>query len=157
MSLTQKSFSFSNNFPNKQNKPHQRIKYTNKALLIIFMILNIIFPIPIQSKIISDRNMIFNAYKITVKYKGSSSQILYNCGNCDNYPKTNYPSTSNKGTEYYNGIYVNKAELTWNSLDKFVYLFCGCENIIEIDLTEFSTNGIREMTGMFKNCYSLVS
>ena len=69
MSLTQKSFSFSNNFPNKQNKPKQTIKYINKALPIIFMILNIIFPIPIQSKIISDRNMILNAFKITVKYK----------------------------------------------------------------------------------------
>ena len=100
--------------------------------------------------------MIFNAFKITVKYKGNSDQILCNCGNCDNY-QMSYPSKSNKGTEYYNGIYVNKAELTWSSLDKFVYLFCGCSNIIYVDLSEFNTYGITEMTGMFKNCYSLVS
>ena len=75
----------------------------------------------------------------------------------ENYRVQRYSSNTNKGTENYNGINVNKAELVWYGLTKFVYLFCGCSNIIELDLTQFDTNGITEMTGMFKGCSSLVS
>ena len=93
-----------------------------------------------------------------IKYKGSSTQKLVNCGSCEvEIAASEETRRYDKGITQYNSQTINIAELYWASLNKFTYLFCGCRNIIEIDLTRFNTINVVEMTGMFKDCSSLIS
>ena len=40
-------------------------------------------------------------------------------------------------------------------INSFDYMFFGCKNIIEIDLSEFNTENIINMASMFDNCVNL--
>ena len=143
---------------NKINKKFHKLKIKSSkiAFNLLFLILSSITINQVLSKTVRNRKLISNALKATVKYKGNENQRLYNCGYCDNHAVTGYNRRTPKGTENYNGINLNIAELSWNSLSETIYLFCGCSNIVEIDLSQFNTFGIRLMIGMFKDCTSLV-
>ena len=123
---------------------------------LLFLILSFITMNSVLSKTEHNRKLISNALKVTLKYKGYEDQRLYNCGYCDNHDVQGFSSGAFKGKENYNGEMLNIAELSWNSLSETIYLFCGCSNIVEIDLSQFNTRGIKLMIGMFKDCTSLV-
>ena len=73
-------------------------------------------------------------------------------------------------------IYINGKQIDWNYyyifpkrgkykieyifhdlLESTSYLFEGCENLIEIDLSYFNTDNVTEMNSMFFDCKSLIN
>ena len=113
------------------------------------------------------KNKIINFYyfqysKIELKVKGVGESLIFN----------NYSENIN----FINEIYINGNkqdiiidEYLFNQTDNFVELilsddirstasmFSGCTNITEINLSNFNTSLVEEMSYMFNNCSSLTS
>ena len=113
------------------------------------------------------KNKIINFYyfqysKIELKVKGIGESLIFN----------NYSENIN----FINEIYINGNkqdiiidEYLFNQTDNFVelilsdvitstaYMFSGCTNITEINLSNFNTSLVEEMSYMFNNCSSLTS
>ena len=118
------------------------------------------------------KNLIFNERillylnEITLKVNGIEQQFIL----VDNIYRRDYLSCPNK-------IYVNNSEinnypcyainvyspgsiikLVWNNqLRSTCGLFAGCDSITEINLSNFDTSLVTDMSEMFLNCYSLTS
>ena len=59
---------------------------------------------------------------------------------------------------YYLNETDNFIDLIWNnSINYCGYMFYGCKDITEIDLSNFDTSLVTLMDYMFYNCYSLSS
>ena len=170
--IQKSKFSLNNYFiTNQRYKPKYKINLNYKAFIInkfnalnqfiSFLIVASFIIIPVLNKTESNRNFKLYYSAAKIKYKGMYNQKLVFCrayeGSDPGLAPPQETRRNSLGTEIYNGETINIVELTWNSLTRFTYLFCGCSNIIEITLTTFSTNGISDMTAMFRDCTSLVS
>ena len=134
-----------------------RIRHQIIKIIFYLIILNTIFPCSNQIK--HNRQYLLYSSKIIIKYKESMTTFV-NCGMCDKYPQNHPDLISHLEQENYNGQSVKVTELIWNDLNDFSYLFCGCNKIVEIDLSKLDISAIysvETMIGMFKNCASLVS
>ena len=128
--------------------------------LIFFILLRKIILIEKNPYII--RNLISFKNVITVKVKGKGVQIfigsrvindidffIINDAQNNSY-KTNKLNSEKDLNEVKISIQLTKI----NELNQF---FLGCQNITEIDLSNFSPISITSMNGMFENCFSLIS
>ena len=63
--------------------------------------------------------------------------------------------------QYYfdnSGDKINNFTLIWNEeISSIAYMFYGCQNIIEIDFSNFNTSLVKDMSFIFRNCKSLTS
>ena len=160
------------NFKNKSNsiinlKERFRLRKTgNKASKnrkdnTIFIILFII----ITDLLIPNLSDGFIVSKITLKINGIGYKKVFT-SNVEEFNNAYYPNEI-----YINGIkqeavssnyYLNQSnnlvELIWkNSIDRPVYMFLGCSDITEIDLSHFDTSQNKNCRYMFTDCTSLTS
>ena len=107
--------------------------------------------------------------EITLKMKGPGLQYLFCKNDSNGYSyKGSYPSKIilNK-VEYTKSISNNLIELEnelniiklkWdNILSDLSYMFYGCENILEVDLTDMDSSQVSNLKYMFSNCNHLSS
>ena len=115
--------------------------------------------------IIPHNNMIeYKFSNITLKIKGSGNQkVLSKDFNSSYYPDIIYIN-GNRETEikyqYNFGTIdkINTVNLIWNnSIDNCYSMFSRCPNIIEIDLSNFDSSQVTEISLMFQYCYLLSS
>ena len=91
-------------------------------------------------------------YKEMIEYynkllKESKIEIFINN---EKYENQKYSLPQEKGLYYIKLIF--KLNITNMS-----YMFCGCSNIINIDLSTFDTKNVTNMTYMFSSCYKLAN
>ena len=142
----------------KDNIIKSRLNYFIKYLLFFYIISDIFTKYNINT-----RNMNFlNAYEITLKISktASSVQILnnYECPSeiYINNNITNLSTCNMVDVEQYSPI--DKIKLVWKKAPKScLNMFANCGDITEIDLTNFDTSLVNDMSNMFGNCYSLTS
>ena len=61
-----------------------------------------------------------------------------------------------KSQYYFTNNTINTVKLVWNRNIKYTYrLFSGCSDIIEINLTNFDSSHVTDMSYMFEYCFSL--
>ena len=154
------------------NPKRKKMSYTNdknaikrnyaSITLIKFILITLLSQIKSNNIIYDSFNLIyFNT--ITLKIKGIGESNIF-C-NEENY---NFTGVDCLQEIYINGIkknlsysyYFNQTEnivkLIWNdNLDDFSYMFRGCSNITEINLSNFTTSKIKSMNRMLTSCASL--
>ena len=65
---------------------------------------------------------------------------------------------TNISFKYYFNTLDNTVRLIWKkNLDHTEYLFYGCDDIIELNLSQFKTSQVYDMSAMFEGCSSLKS
>ena len=129
--------------------------------IIIFSLINFLF-IKIFCKI--KRNIIEFFYfqyssKITLKIKGIGNYTIF--GGNINYLKEVYINR-NKEESIKNYYYFNRTNnfvelILDDNINNCDFMFCGCSNITEINLSNFNTSLITSMKSMFKDCSSITS
>ena len=147
----------------KINTKVNRVEYRNKILYIL--LLNLIFQIEFNNDF--HNNYLLNVNEITLKVKGTGIQnILFDLA-INNYDHIPCPSkryvddvVQNRNPCYQ--VNVNKLgsiiKLEWDKpLNSTYALFRECENITEINLTNFDTSLVIDMSNMFSYCHSLIS
>ena len=155
----------------KQNKIAERkinINYNNiinrKYLIIILIKYIIIANSYFQIKC----NMLFNFLysKITLKIKGIGEINIFPKNRIYTFENINYLKEVNiNGNKqdsikykYYFNQTDNIVELIWyDNLTDCKYMFIGCYNITEINLSNFNTSQVTTMFSMFAHCSSLTS
>ena len=99
--------------------------------------------------------------KITLKIKGRGNSLILGSSFLNSYyPSEVYLNSEQKAVNNsYNFINdTNIVELIWNNnIEKCEYMFDGCKNITEIDLSNFDTSQVSKMRNMFASCSSLIS
>ena len=154
----------------KNNRKKINIKIIKSILLskIIFLIL-LNLSLHIELKNSNQKRLLLNDNEITLKVNGSGMHCIFN-GIFNSYTAPILPCPS----EIYidnnsipvaspcNFILVNNSEsiikLVWDHpLNSTSCLFSGCNNITEINFTNFDTSFVTEMSYMFVNCHSLTS
>ena len=117
-------------------------------LLLIIQRLSLIFNLRII-------NFSYSSY-ITLKVKGSGKIKVYE----RHTPDEIYINDINQ-TNISNIYYLNKEDkikLVWNyNLESCAFMFWGCSNITEIDLSHFNSSQVSSMFFMFCGCSSLTS
>ena len=98
-----------------------------------------------------------NLSTIKFKIKGTGNIKIYY-----NYKPDEIYINGNKQyviqNSYYFKEFDNFIELIWYSeLNSCDYMFYGCSNIYEMDLSNFNTSIVENMASMFQGCYSLIS
>ena len=140
----------------------KKLDFKNKRIIFeLVLIINIIIQIFSKSKTL-DGKLEFS--KITLKIKGKGNQnILYKKETSfrDELPNLVYinGNLQNKVSYSYNFNQTdNFVELIWNeNIKNCDFMFFQCSNITEIDLTNFNTSEIADMSNMFNGCKSLIS
>ena len=146
-----------------KNRFKSLIKFTKFENIIIFiMFLNSIITI------ISNNNLNLNEYyfsNITLTIKGTGVRNIF-CTDIIEFPNSYYPQIiyingelENVGKHSYNFSHENNSvELIWNNnINNSYKMFYNCEDIIEIDLSNFDASEITNMNSMFSGCSSLTS
>ena len=108
--------------------------------------------------------MEYKAYNVTLKIKGigtkkifSSISIFQSKYHPDEVYINGYKQDNVKYSYELNQT-DNFIGLSWNKLiDDTEYMFYGCSDIIEIDLSNFNTSIVKYMNSMFRGCSSLIS
>ena len=86
-------------------------------------------------------------------YTGVKPDIII-INNSINYTKNEINNTYNFSDSENN---INNITLIWdNLLTSTKYMFFHCENIIEIDLSNFNTSSVTIMKNMFYQCKKLI-
>ena len=134
-----------------------QLKYGIKIIKLITLI-NLFKPT------ISDIRTFFINFllsKITLKIKGRGNNLILGSSFLNSYyPSEVYLNSEQKAVNNsYNFINdTNVVELIWNNnIEKCEYMFDGCKNITEIDLSNFDTSQVSKMRNMFASCSSLIS
>ena len=117
-----------------------------KQIILLFLFIN------------SFTNYKIYSSKAVIKYKNPNSDLLY-CKYDKDIVVRNQPSSEvQKGQVEFNGQLLNVVEYYWNyQISNMNFMFYGCSNIIELDLSQFDVSSATEMTCMFRDCTSLVS
>jgi surface protein len=144
---------------NKINKRNQTLR--DGILIKLIIISNII-------EALLNKGMHYfylNLNKITLKIKGIGYNDIF-CSRDNDYSPDNYPNEVYindikqdivKFNYFFNRI-ENVVKLIWNNnILKSCFMFYGCTNITDIDLSEFNTSLITQMQYMFRGCESLTS
>ena len=168
-SIINKSIKNNNNtkFINQRNKRIKfLVKYTIYLLNFIEIIIYIILLNLINIISLDDRNSFneYKAYNITLKIKGTGTKKIFSSSiffqsnyHPDEVYINGYKQDNVKYSYELNQTY-NFIGLTWNKLiDNTRYMFEGCSDIIEIDLSNFNTSIVVYMNHMFYGCSSLIS
>ena len=122
--------------------------------------INIIENIIIFSLILPINN---NTSNITLVVKGPGlKRILYSSFNSNYYPNVviiNGIENTTRGYQYYLPQENNTIKLIWydNNLYNCIEMFRGCQDITEIDLSNFNTSQVTNMYSMFSGCSQLTS
>ena len=146
----------------ENNNLRRRNIFINNIILFEFLILNIFIQI-----LSSEKNNLgnFGISTISLKINGTSFKEIF-CSKTENFSKIYYPNkVIINGNEqlivnhtYYFNHTDNFVEIIWNkSINQSIYMFYGCTNITEIDLSNFDGSKIISMRSMFYNCLSLTS
>ena len=167
--IEKKKIEFSLKSKNISNKAKNQKERTNKIKLTkaYYKIINFFIIILISIIRVHKQLLLLNDCYITFKIKPNSSIKLFNI----NYQDITLPSIIEiNGANYtnisFNHIIISNSEeeqvvkLIWengNEPKSTNYLFQGCSNITEIDLSNFNTSNI-ELTGsLFSDCKALIS
>ena len=157
-----------------KKKMNQKIFDLNINRGIYNVINTLILVILILPKVSENRIIKSGLYSITAKFKKSSSisQRILNCGNEDFYFHNDiftYPEKiriNNGIKENYSNddIYnlteeENTVEYFWEDviITNCAMIFYECENIIEIDFSNFNTSNVNSTRQMFFGCINLKS
>ena len=136
------------------------IPFTNYIIIYLIIIISFI------KIILSNNNLYFIESKfsnITLKINGTGDKYIFSKNNSDfkreYYPNIIYINGENMSTisNHYNFKQTdNLVQLIWyNNIDNCSYMFFGCSDIEEIDLSNFDTSNITNMYRMFSDCKSL--
>ena len=159
---------------NKINKRKNKIIGNNKKIsnyIIIIIIKSVIILDIFNQKV---KNNIFDSFyyqfsNITLKIKGKGNNYIFGHNingllfSTYSYPNKVYINGIKQIIYYLDGIFFfnetdNLVELIWNKDITFCnYMFSDCNAITEINLSNFNTSLVKEMTSMFHNCRSLTS
>ena len=132
------------------------IKFT--TIIILLNLFNIIS--------LDDRNSFneYKAYNITLKIKGTGTKKIFSSNGFfqSNYHPDEVYINGYKQDNVKYSYELNQTDnfigLTWNKLiNDTRWMFYGCSDIIEIDLSNFNTSIVVEMNTMFEGCSSLIS
>ena len=98
---------------------------------------------------------------IRLKVKGSGNNIQILSSNYNNLPNEIYINKIKQdeiSTKYNFTESENNVILIYNyEINSTKSMFSGCNNILEIDLSDFDTSKVTDMSSMFSNCHSLSS
>ena len=135
----------------------------NNLIAHLILIMYLFFQFSLGISLISI-NLKFS--NITLKTKGGTTQYIFghvdgNIFNPNNYPNKIYID-GNESTNVENSYTVNAGEhtfeLIWNkTITDCSSMFADCEDIIEIDFSNFNTSEVSFMPQMFRDCSSLKS
>ena len=155
----------------KDNKI-RKIKNIKNGNIILFQlntaIIKFLFIANLFINILSNNNKdLFssNISKITLKIKKIGYSKIF-CSTGYFFESKKYPNkvciNGNFQEDIKSQYKLNKTdnliELIWNeSIDNISYMFEGCSNITEIDLSNFSSSTVKSMEFMFDGCKSLTS
>jgi len=126
-------------------------------LSLFFIIIFFILIISIKG----ENNNMYSC-KITIKINSSGRQKFLSSA-FENYPNFIIVNNNNRTTNMNSNILnlhelSNTIELFWNNdLTNCEKIFYGCENITEVDLSEFNGTNVNEYNNMFEDCISLTS
>ena len=148
------------------------IKGRNK-IIINYIIINLIKLIiidifsQIKSYLLSDTFYFQHLSKVTLKIKGKEENAILgknegpnSCNIVDELKDVyiNGDKQDIKTYKYYFNQTDNLVELIFNdNINSCKYMFLGCSNITEIDLSNFKTLHVTNMNNMFSDCLSLTS
>ena len=106
----------------------------------------------------------YKAYNITLKIKGTGAKKIFSSNGFfrSNYHPDEVYINGYKQDNVKYSYELNQTDnfigLTWNKLiNDTRWMFYGCSDIIEIDLSNFNTSILVEMNTMFDGCSSLIS
>ena len=138
-------------------------KHINYSILIIKLLSLINLFIPF---LFGNANYLFKIKSsfITLKIRGAGNKKVFSSDSkfsLNNYPSEVYinevKQNEVKSTYEFNQI-NNFVKLIWNNtIYDSSYMFYGCSEITEIDLSNFNTSQIKYMNSMFRSCPSLIS
>ena len=139
-------------------------KTTINNVINYFLVFIIKLIIVIKFKNQAQCNIIdFHDSKITLKIKGIGEKAIL--GNINykifNYLKEVYINGDKQNigeNKYYFNKTENVVELIWDEdIDSTAYMFYGCTEITEINLSNFKSSNVRNLDEMFDSCSSLIS
>ena len=148
----------------KRIKLIKKFRKSNSCCLVFIFLLIICLIVRIipQNKINSEQ---FNSSSIKLKVKGIGYKYIF-CPDNETFKINYYPNEiyingnlrNIINSKYYFNQSDNNAELIWyNNINNPSYLFYGCVDVTEIDLSNFNTSEAIDMVYMFNNCSSLTS
>ena len=148
----------------------EKIRNKNTLFDIIFVIIfQVLIIINSQTSIISNNynKITLQASSITLHInRTGNSTIFCPFSSSSKFGESYRPNVvliNGKQQEGVNPSYYfnqtnNIVELIWNNeINKTKYMFDGCSNITYIDLFNFNSSGVQEMSHMFSGCSSLTS
>ena len=133
-----------------------KLDMITKILIISFI--NLFFSLSVCKQ----RNILFNAFEITLKINGTGkiqlfSDVFFNrYSDCEININDAYNITTN--TFYFNNSEImNTVKIKWNNLNitDTNSMFKDCTKINEIDFSNFDTSQVTDMSKMFYNCTTL--
>ena len=146
----------------------RKILFNHKANIRLNIFSLIIFCSFFQL-IYSHRKINFHSSNISIKVNTTGIVYYYHLNgyhlNCEgiiyNAPNKVYINGIDKGSPQHS-IFINDTntviKIFWyNNVKNTICLFAGCENIKEIDLSEFDSSGVTAMNNMFSGCSALTS
>ena len=133
-------------------------KYISNINIFNLIILSNIL-IQIFSKNEKNYRVSLNSLTITIKIKASSIQSPINAKNKETEPQVmQYTKKNIMQTKTDNNQLLDVYEISYSQrLASTKHMFCGCSDIVEIDMSNFDASAITDMTGMFYECSSLTS
>ena len=144
---------------NTKKKNIRNIIYFSKFLILINLFIQIL---PINKHVLFE----FNFSNITLQIKGPGIKNIF-CSNRNNFITDYYPNIiyinsnrmPNVSYSYYFNQTNNTVELIWNhnNISNSIYMFEGCNNITEIDMSHFDNSKSTQIYNMFSGCSSLTS
>ena len=66
-------------------------------------------------------------------------------------------NSTNRAPWFTNRTFIKSAEINLKGTTNAAYMFYGCENLVNVDLSKFDTRNVIVMDGMFEGCGSLES
>ena len=136
----------------------KKFQFYNEKISIIIIVFLI--------QIISNKNMLLVSFylsnEIILKIRGTGTKKILS----DSFSSANYPqsiSINGESKTYINNQYnfiqdENIVILTWgNLITSCAEMFKDCNDIIEMDLSNFDTSQVNDMNYMFAHCSSLTS
>ena len=143
--------------------------YKNGTIINIirFMVILLILPHINENRIIET-----HLYSITAKFnQGNNQKILHcdgyyddDCGELFTAPEKIKINNGNEENYYIDNKYnlteeINIIEYFWEnmSITSCAFMFNGCENITEIDFSNFNTSNVTTTAFMFYECTNLIS
>ena len=134
----------------------------SKHYFFILILIDIIAQIFLTNKLFFGKE---NYSFITLKINGTGYRQLF-CNNTEKFMTAYYPDEIYINAEmqesinysyYFNQAY-NYVKLGWHkNIDNMGYMFNGCSDIKEIDLSNFNTSEATDMRCMFADCKSITS